>query len=279
MNVIEIKGMRGTEEVHADSLGIFRTSKIGMRIRSPFPKYAFHTEGGEDRCAECHAFEDDTAAASGMMALNTICLKCHNPLMSERFVHGPIAVGTCAVCHSFSSKPNRYELNQGSFDLCLLCHVKKAEELNTTANTHGPLGAALCDICHEPHSSPNRSQLRLPSGEICMICHKTLNKVFDEKAFLHKPFEERKCEVCHNPHFSDQAFLLKKESVELCLSCHEDRMAEHRHPVGVEPRKKLPFEARYGPEGELICVTCHNPHGAGGENMLPKDGCSTCHAF
>ncbi len=279
LNVVDVKGMRGAEEVHAESLGIFRTSKIGMRIRSPFPKYVFHTEGVEDQCLKCHVVGDDTASAQGVMALNTLCLKCHNPLMSERFVHGPIAVGTCAVCHSFSSRPNKYELNQDSFDLCLLCHVKKAEALKAAANTHGPLGAALCDICHEPHSSPNYSQLRQPSGEICMICHKTLEKVFVEKAVLHKPFEQRKCATCHDPHFSDHPFLLKKDGVKLCLSCHEDRMAGHRHPVGVVPRKQLPFDARYGPEGELVCVTCHNPHGDNGEKMLPGEGCPACHAF
>lgn len=279
LNVIDVKGMLDAEEVRAEPLGIFRTSKIGMRIRSPFPKYVFHTEDAEKKCRECHLKEADADSVEGVLALNTLCLNCHKPLMSEKFVHGPIAVGSCAVCHSFSSEPNKYELNQGSFDLCLLCHVKKAEALRSSEHTHGPLGAALCDICHEPHSSPNFAQLRQPGGEICLVCHKTLDKIFNTKAVLHKPFEQRQCVTCHDPHFSDQAFLLKDDVISLCLSCHEDRMGSHRHPFGVMPRQELPFEARYGKEGELVCVTCHNPHGDDGENMLPGEGCPACHAM
>jgi predicted CXXCH cytochrome family protein len=276
LNVIDMTGMMGGEQVNADSLGVFRTSKIGMRIRSPFPKYFFHSQALEDQCKECH-FKEDIEAAKQSTAINAACLKCHNPLISEKHVHGPIAVGTCAVCHSLTSEPNKYQLNQSSFDLCLLCHVKKAEALKTRQYTHGPLGAALCDICHEPHSSPNYSQLRQPGGELCMVCHKTLETVFDTKAFLHRPFEERKCSTCHDPHFSDFSFLQKKEGDTVCRSCHEEAMVEHRHPVGIIPKEKLPYEALYGKEGELICVTCHNPHGEDGEHMLPKEGCSACH--
>jgi predicted CXXCH cytochrome family protein len=110
-----------------------------------------------------------------------------------------------------------------------------------------------------------------------MVCHKAVEEAFD-KPFLHKPFEQRMCATCHDAHFSDYTFLLKNEGNKLCLACHKDRMEEHRHPIGVVPRKQLPFEARYGPEGELVCVTCHNPHASDGENMLPGD-CSRCHDF
>jgi predicted CXXCH cytochrome family protein len=276
LNVIDITGTMGSEEVNAESLGVFRTSKIGMRIRSPFPKYYFHSQSFEDPCTKCHFTEDAEATAQSPSA-NAACLKCHNPLVSERHVHGPIAVGTCAVCHSMTSEPNKYQLNQNSFDLCLLCHVKKAEALKTKQYTHGPLGAALCDICHEPHSSANSSQLRQPKGEICMVCHKTLETVFETKEFLHEPFEQRRCTVCHDPHYSDHAFLQKKEVDQVCRSCHDEAMVEHSHPVGIIPLEPLPFETRYGEEGELICVTCHNPHGADGENMLPAGSCEGCH--
>lgn len=277
LNILDISGKMGEKLIKADSLGIFRTSKIGMRIRSPFPKYFFHIEEMESKCGQCHLTDNEAVSSTDIMALNSLCLKCHNPLVTEEYVHGPIAVGTCAVCHSFSSEPNKYQLNQDSFDLCLLCHSNKAEGLKTKQYTHGPLGAALCDICHEPHSSPNFSQLRQPSGEICMVCHKALEQIFESNMFLHKPFEKRDCTKCHDPHYSDETFLQKKKSDEVCLSCHDDIMERHDHPVGVIPRQELPFETNYGPEGELICVTCHNPHGATGESLLPKEGCFACH--
>ncbi len=278
LNVLELKGsMENTPIV--EIVGIFRTSKIGMRIRSPFPKYTFHIEQTEAKCKECHSVDGTDIPTDDRMAMNSVCLECHNSMVSERYVHGPIAVGTCAICHSFSSEPNKYELNQNSFDLCLLCHVKKAEALRTKNFTHGPLGAALCDICHEPHSSPNYSHLRQPSGEICLVCHKNIEAIFATNAFLHRPFEERKCSQCHDPHYSDFDFLLKKDGNQLCLSCHAGDMEQHGHPVGVVPTEKLPFEARFGEEGEFVCITCHNPHAGGGEKMLPQQGCRPCHTM
>ncbi|MBI5117527.1 hypothetical protein HZA56_13710 [Candidatus Poribacteria bacterium] len=274
-NVIRVIGSTGNTTV-AEELAIFRLAKVGMRAVAPFPKYYFHTDLFEKRCKSCHETAPETASEKDP-TVKSVCLKCHTPLVSEKFVHGPIAVGTCSICHNLSSEPNRYQLKQASFDLCLLCHTKTAEALKTSKFTHGPLGAALCDVCHEPHSSPNLASLRQPSGEICMVCHKTLESLYQTRTYLHIPFKQRMCCKCHDPHYSDENFLLKKTDDQICRSCHQEAMEEHTHPVGVIPKRKLPFEARYGEGGELLCVTCHNPHASEGEHLLPKEGCSACH--
>lgn len=276
LNILELSGSKGGEAV-TESVGFFRASKIGMRIRSPFPKYVLHDEQTEAPCNRCHQEDSADDSTDDIIAMNSRCLKCHNPLVSQKYVHGPIAVGTCAICHDFSSEPSKYQLVRESFELCLVCHIKKTTALKEKEFTHGPLGAGLCDICHEPHSSPNDAQLLQPGGEICLVCHKSIENLFSTAAFLHRPFEQRKCSQCHNPHFSDYDFLLRKKGDQLCRSCHEKDLAAHRHPVGVVPRQKLPFEARYGEEGVLVCVTCHDPHAGGRERMLPKEGCPACH--
>ena len=111
------------------------------------------------------------------------------------------------------------------------------------------------------------------------------------------------CETCHIAHggVNDKFLVLSAEDTTrsvLCISCHgyspltpgSTSADAGSHPVNVKPRRcRLPSrwstgaEVVVGSNGELICRTCHNPHGAFDNNHLliehnKKDSiCLQCH--
>jgi predicted CXXCH cytochrome family protein len=108
---------------------------------------------------------------------------------------------------------------------------------------------------------------------------------------------ELTCLVCHSTHSSTHKPLLimPADTNQLCLACHEKEMAElapggklPRHSQGprLTPAQRAVVEGRggrTGPNGELLCVSCHKVHHAEPDAKLlafrPKseDACSACH--
>ena len=104
-----------------------------------------------------------------------------------------------------------------------------------------------------------------------------------------KPAEEipsakiHKCDMCHVPHQKETGatVLLNKPINELCRSCHEQRADSGEHVVGINP-SMIVTDLPLDPEGKIYCLTCHDPHGAKGYNMLLRAAdfnqlCLKCH--
>jgi len=262
----------------SQALIVFRDPKIGKGFEVPFPTYHYHLGNNEALCKECHEVTPPQSSAQNFMMITQMCLECHKELSQKNFVHGPITVGGCAPCHDFASQPERYELFSTGADLCYGCHEEKRGEF-TRGYIHGPLAAGVCSICHNPHGSNEKYQLRQPQGQMCILCHQQIK----EATFLpaqHSPFEDGQCSGCHDPHASDiPKFFLHRTGDDLCFLCHDEvSMEEHRHPVGAIPINSYP-EMRLTEQGETMCQSCHSPHAAESEFLLPERGCSSCHSY
>ncbi len=277
-NYIEVSRTGPDGKQTSRAIVLFREPKMGRGFEGEFPVYKFHLRENEARCKKCHEVEPPRTTDRNFMMITRMCMDCHKELAEKNYVHGPIPVGGCAPCHDFGSLPARYELLSTGSDLCYSCHQEKQDEF-AKSYIHGPLAAGFCSICHSPHGSNEKYNLRLPQGQMCTVCHQ---KIKDQTVQfnLHRPFDEGTCTECHDPHASNNANLfLKGVEDDLCYRCHGDVFNEgHRHPVGVVPNTTFPG-MKLTEFGELVCLSCHNPHGSDSEALLPSKGCSACHSY
>jgi predicted CXXCH cytochrome family protein len=98
------------------------------------------------------------------------------------------------------------------------------------------------------------------------------------------PVGMSECSLCHtlddNGRPAERGRELVDTMEEMCPGCHTERMEEGEHPVGVvqKPETALPLY-----DGRVGCLTCHEPHGRGGNHAMlrlpPESLCSACHNF
>ncbi|MBW2733760.1 MAG: hypothetical protein JRH20_15335 [Deltaproteobacteria bacterium] len=203
---------------------------------------------------------------------------CHEKLVTpkEKFVHGPIGVGSCRPCHRPLieglagpwHKKGQMEIPVAKAKLCLPCHseIERARKLRFK---HKPVNRANCGYCHDPHASTERYLLRNgkpgESQKYCFMCHRD-QKNFRRKV-KHQPAVKGRCSRCHVAHGSSIQGLLRKSQSQLCAECH----------------KKLDWRKRkvvHGPVAAGSCGGCHNPHSADHAKLLklPKEKlCLGCH--
>lgn len=188
---------------------------------------------------------------------------CHAEETSKRYLHGPVAVGACDVCHSYTEvETHKFELAREGQELCAFCHIgRKSGRI-----LHEPVAQGKCLECHNPHGSAARLLSRKDSvGEMCLSCHDELLK---DKSVLHTPVLEKDCTGCHKGHFSDYPKLLIEEGRDLCITCHKDldeSLSDYTHvhdPVRDD------------------CTECHDHHGSNYVAHLkesPLKLCTSCH--
>jgi len=205
----------------------------------------------------------DAAYADGC-----VTAECHQNMGEAKFVHGPVGVGQCAICHTggkaghpTKSPANDFKLPAQGKALCYLCHEPK----DAGSVVHGPIAKGSCVACHDPHQSNTEKQLiKETTSELCFSCHEN-NKT--TKKVVHGPVAAGDCNICHNPHSADFPGLLEMEGSDLCFLCHLDRQAQ--------------FELKYKhqPAAES-CSKCHNPHATDYSYMLLAENealCFSCH--
>ena len=74
-------------------------------------------------------------------------------MISHKFVHGPVAVQVCVMCHKQTGK-HAFKLAEQGQNLCYLCHEKM-----------GPKHGKACITCHDPHGSDREFQLKPGAGK------------------------------------------------------------------------------------------------------------------
>jgi predicted CXXCH cytochrome family protein len=251
---------------------------MGEGLQVAFPLFQFHTPDREARCTPCHEMELKEGEPGNVAAATTFCLRCHDSLTTQGFVHGPITVGGCNPCHDFASKPHQYDIVSQGSSLCFSCHDDIRAKF-AKPYLHGPVAMGLCTVCHSPHSSPFKFQIRLPQGDLCLSCHEAM-KAKAAMFVQHAPFKNGRCADCHDPHASDNpTFFLKRKGEGLCALCHNEKtgMGNHKHPVG-KPPKFTVKGMKLNAEGNLTCFSCHDPHASDTEKMSPvPGGCAGCH--
>jgi predicted CXXCH cytochrome family protein len=275
VNMIEVRWKKSDGTWDSESISIFRASKLEGSLTSDYPPYTFHKGENEERCQECHQMRLTKAELETGMEKS--CLKCHMALTGSLYVHGPVNVGICTVCHDPESKPNKYQVLGGDDVLCYGCHEDRKKIDHAKKLMHGPVGAGLCTVCHDSHSSPFQYQLIKSRNEICLLCHQDDAERWMHENSVHPPFKNGDCAGCHDPHSSDYKYNLRKSPEELCSLCHHLPIPGHLHEVGKTPRFEVPPDFPLTAEGKTMCLTCHDPHGAVGPKLTRRDGCDGCH--
>jgi len=254
------------------------------------PIKSSHEPFEKRRCTRCHS------AATSFQAPVTgnTCRQCHTAhfkLEPDDWVHGPVALVKCAMCHL--SHTSKYEglLTEPQQDLCFFCH----DAAETLARPyHARVGANRCSTCHDPHSSGNRLLLidattykrrKLPllpaparhaswDKKSCTTCHSAemSNQLLDEAGInkgclschkktqdaamaqrQHKPVREGKCTACHVAHRSQRAKLVRLDIEAGCLKCHK---------LGSLPPDLHP------PVHRVDCLLCHSAHSSPHKHLL-----------
>ena len=221
------------------------------------PIGSVHAPFEKRECFKCH----DMAAANQSEGVEAgLCQQCHPKhfrLEPTDWVHGPMALGDCQMCHRGHESKHEGLLPVAQQDLCTGCHGKEL-----LARPHHKLaGTKKCSTCHDPHFSGNR--LLLVDGR------SYLRSKADRRptVSMHTPWKEHKCDTCHT---SDKSNQLIPDIDAACRSCHEKEM---KAPEG----KKL-----HEPVSKGKCNSCHSPHESSKPHLVRLGGeemCSECHTL
>ena len=192
---------------------------------------------------------------------------CHAKMGKAAWVHGPVGVAQCTVCHGEGKKghPTRqkpdFKLVATGKALCEKCH----QPVDRFEFKHTPVKKGECIGCHDPHQSAAPKQLKkVKTSELCYSCHKNTQQV---KKFLHGPVATGDCNVCHNPHSSPNPNQLVARGNDACFLCHEDRKAGFTRKYPHKPAQES-------------CMKCHDAHNSDYPFMLSSEGtaqCLACH--
>jgi len=195
-----------------------------------------HAPFRENRCGDCHNTRTDGAVRTAQEGL---CRTCHRDVPgSAPYLHGPVAVSDCTVCHHPHSSRYPKLLLEEQSELCFHCH--RAEDLTET-RYHAAAEKRACIECHDPHGADNRYYLK-PSESW--------------GRYVHGPVAVGDCGSCHHYRARKDTESSLSDSAVLCFRCHRrEDMTEGRHHVAI---------------GEHDCVECHDPHGGNDPYFLKR---------
>ncbi len=149
--------------------------QIDVKSGRPIPLTLLHNPGlGQDmtyklfyshgifRKSDCRTCHEGTTYDKLASDERTLCGKCHEPLNRKKTVHGPVAVGSCSVCHAPHGSNNRFFLVSQGERLCLTCHSERQilTHFLDQAKKAPQATVAGCIACHQPHESPHKYLLR-----------------------------------------------------------------------------------------------------------------------
>lgn len=166
---------------------------------------AQYTEGGNERCLECHGGEAMTIIAETPHGnldnphspwSQQGCESCHGP----GGVHASRAGGGAGfpLLLSFKTTDNVPEQNA----VCLNCHGQTLGELDGIAWTdslHDGAGLS-CQDCHASHSAERAMRDRELQRAACGSCHRRgirRHPRFEDQEIV---FDEMSCSTCHDVH-------------------------------------------------------------------------------
>lgn len=83
--------------------------------------------------------------------------KCHSKIGKEKYVHGPVAVGECLICHE-KTGAHKFKRIVNVRSLCFKCHDSKTG-IHNNLNPKTSEGYRECCNCHDAHQSPQPHML------------------------------------------------------------------------------------------------------------------------
>lgn len=195
------------------------------------------------RCLECHQAEAQpnksnpdqplrfTVAGEGDIA--QLCYRCHKKVEEQindyPFLHGPIGMGGCNLCHNPHASNWPKILQNNLTTLCINCHEFK-EEIKKPV-IHQVIKTKGCTPCHHPHGGKYPLQLPGTINDTCTRCHPAILKQTNNHPVQNHPTlikarpQDKKdkltCVSCHAPHAAGASnLLLEDETIKLCNHCH-----------------------------------------------------------
>lgn len=199
-----------------------------------------HTQVDDRACVNCHQMGSDLQTLAGSTGLmENPCFSCHpdrKNMFNQDYIHGPVAGGSCTICHNPHGSEYDHSLNQPVQILCLTCHDDLESEQNKPV-VHKPFMDGDCEICHDPHSTNNKWMLVKNSEKVCMECHEPQGTL-DAHQHPYNVKPKRKlnidlqltqkgkleCVSCHNPHSTQSQHLLRTNQKYTCVGCHSDML-------------------------------------------------------
>ncbi|HWR57276.1 MAG TPA: cytochrome c3 family protein [Thermodesulfovibrionales bacterium] len=98
----------------------------------------------------------DIAQAKQNSTASCVSAKCHSTMGKDRYVHGPIAVGECMMCHVTTDYWHTFTRLENISSACYKCHDK----VDTTSGVHKSAKEGNCMKCHNAHQSAHKFLLR-----------------------------------------------------------------------------------------------------------------------
>lgn len=121
----------------------------------------WHVHKPLGNCTECHGSRQRQTSSRQVQlvaSVPSLCYKCHQGYASlEGWVHGPVAVGECLLCHEPHKSRNEFLLVKPVPDLCFGCHESQSIRL---IEGHARDSYGHCNNCHEGHSGATKSLLK-----------------------------------------------------------------------------------------------------------------------
>jgi predicted CXXCH cytochrome family protein len=189
--------------------------------------------------------------------------ECHAKVVKHKFLHGPLKVGQCTVCHApLPGTDHKFKLVANEEKLCLTCH----KSVDTKGyNLHDPVAKGKCLGCHDAHGSEEPSQvIKSPAAKLCNECHN--KKPVLTRKYPHKPAAQGECLSCHRPHGNKAKMLLDATGSKLCFQkCHE----KMRPVVVAGKEQKLHLASE-------DCDKCHRSHDSDLPGLLTKSPRELC---
>ncbi len=107
--------------------------------------FSYHPDSDEVLdCSSCHASPEKNGYAIQPAA--PVCFECHDHNDDKKFVHGPVNMGICVVCHLPHGSDVTMFLRMDKKNLCSGCH-------SDLMSSHPSSDNKECVECHDPHSS------------------------------------------------------------------------------------------------------------------------------
>ncbi|HWR59885.1 MAG TPA: cytochrome c3 family protein [Thermodesulfovibrionales bacterium] len=95
--------------------------------------------------------QGDVAQAKQNSTASCVSMSCHSTMGKDSYVHGPIAVGECTMCH-ISTDWHKFTRLENIASACYKCHDK----VDTTKGVHKSAKEGNCTKCHNAHQSPHK---------------------------------------------------------------------------------------------------------------------------
>jgi len=182
---------------------------------------------------------------------------------TQYLFHSDNVEKACSSCHSMDFLKSGEGKKEPDRSPCYVCH----KNIVNYKFVHGPTAVWACTLCHKVKSEGSKLAVAEPVSDTCSICHEFS---WNNKKYMHPPTEAGMCITCHNPHASDKPYFLRLKTNHLCTSCHEEVLSQPHVITGFSGQNH-PLEGRPDPSHpgkELMCTSCHNPHGENSEVLL-----------